>query len=242
MPWKLTTDSRITARAFERQMSNWELARLQRLGKTETKRLPVEDFVTISREVGVQGEEIAQALSTKLGWPVFGKNLLEAMAGDDALRHQIYSSMDERDMAWWEETLRSLLDQQFTLNDYFHRLCETVFSLTTQSSCIFVGRGCDLILPSELGFRVRLVASLDQRLERLSTEKGLSPEGAERELKRIERERGEFLRHHFRVAPEDPTRHDLTINLERTTVDQAVDTILAAREIRIGPLAATLSA
>jgi cytidylate kinase len=242
MPWKLSTDSRITARAFERQMSNWELARLQRLEKAEAKRLPVEDFVTISREVGVRGEEVAHALSTKLGWPVFGKNLLEAMAGNNAVRHQIYSSMDERDMAWWEETLRSLLDQQFTLNDYFHRLCETVFSLARQSSCVFVGRGCDLILPSQLGFRVRLVAPLDQRLERLANEKGLSPENAERELKRIGRERSEFLRHHFRVAPEDPTRHDLTINLERTTVDQAADTILAAREIRIRPLAATVSA
>ena len=62
MPWKLTTDSRITARAFERQMSNWELARLQRLEKAKAKRLPVEDFLTISREVGVRGEEVAHAL------------------------------------------------------------------------------------------------------------------------------------------------------------------------------------
>jgi cytidylate kinase len=232
MPWKLSTDSRITAGAFERQMSNWELARLQRLKRTVSSRPEVEDFITVSRQVGVAGEDVARLLGNRLGWPVFGKSLLEAMAGDDSVRKRIYESMDERDLGWWQEALRSLLDQDFDLNDYFHRLSETVLSLARQSSCVFVGRGCDLILPQSIGFRVRLVAPARQRVARLEKALKLESQYARRELARIEGARSEFLSHHFRADAEDPTRHDLLLNLGRWSIDDAVEAILAARAVR----------
>ena len=103
MPWRFSPDSRISAKALERQMRNWELSRLQRLGREDTSRPPVEDFVTVSRQVGGAGEEIASGLGERLGWPVFGKNLLEAMAGDDSIRRVTSSSW-----AWSEAKGRSV--------------------------------------------------------------------------------------------------------------------------------------
>jgi cytidylate kinase len=232
MPWKISSDSRILAKALERQMTNWELARLQRLERAPDRSAEVEDFVTISRQVGVAAEEVAARLSERLGWPAFGKNLLEAMAGDEPVRRQIYESMDERDLGWWQEALRSLLDQDFNLNDYFHRLSETVLSLARQGSCIFVGRGCDLLLPQDLGFRVRLVAQFPDRLAHIEGELGLHGANARRNLERIEAARSEFVSHHYRADANDPTRHDLVLNLSRWSIEQAVDAILAARAVR----------
>ena len=234
MAWKLSSQS-ITPKALERQMNNWELARLQRLERRPDRRPDVEDFITLSRQVGVAGEEVATALGERLGWPVFGKSLLEAMAGDDTVRRRIYESMDERDLGWWQEALRSLLDQDFDLNDYFHRLSETVLSLARQSPCIFVGRGCDLLLPQSIGFRVRLVAPLHHRVLHLEAKLGVESPEARRTLTRIETERRDFLRHHYRADAEDPTRHDLVLNLERWTVEQAVEAILSARAVRLRP-------
>jgi len=232
MAWKLSSDPRISAQALERQMRNWELARTQRPGGLQGERPEVEDFITISREVGVAVGDVAQRLGRRLGWPVFDRNLLDSMAGDDAVRQRIYESLDQRDLKWWEEALVGLFDEGFVRNDYFHRLCESVLSLARQGNCIFVGRGCDRLLPDRLGFRVRLVAPAPMRLDRFARVRGFKQQEAQREMDRVESDRNHFLRNHFKVDAGDVTRHDLTINLERLSVDQAVDIVLDARRVR----------
>ena len=227
MAWKLSSDGRVSAHALERQMNNWELSRLQRAEDRATGG-EVADFITISRQVGVPAENVAEALGMSLGWPVFGRSLLEAMAGDDEVRHRIYRSMDQRDLHWWEEALRGLLEQDFNVNDYFHRLTHTVLSLARQSPCIFVGRGCDFLLPRHLGLRVRLVAPLEPRIATVAEKGSLNADDALRELERIESERFEFLSHHFGNRAADPARVDLVVNLGRWEADAVIETILTA--------------
>ncbi len=217
----------------ERQMRNWELTRAQRPAEPEPPKRPeVEDFVCVSRMVGIDTVPLTAELGRRLGWPVFGREILEAMAGDDFVRRQIYASMDERDLGWTEEVVRSLLRQELGRNDYFHRLCETLLSLARQASSIFVGRGADLILPRKRGFCVRLVAASVVRIRAWAEAHGVTEVEAKKTLERIERERGEFFRHHFQRDAGGPTRHDLTINLDHFSLPQAVELILEGRRIR----------
>ncbi len=218
------------ARLVDRQMRNWELARAQRLSRPEPARSEVEEFVCLSRMVGI-GDEVATGIAERLGWPVFDKQLLDAMAGDDHRRRRIYASMDERDLGWWREALAPLVWRQTTRNDYFHRLCETVLSLARQGSAVFVGRGADRILPADLGLRVRLIAPLELRARWYAEAAGGSLVAARREIARIEGERGRFLRAHFDVDALDPLRHDLTLNLGRLDPRQAIEIVLAARPL-----------
>jgi len=150
------------------------------------------------------------------------------MAGNDATRHKIYESLDERDLDWWEETFRSVTDPEFR-NDYFQRLVKTTLSLARQGSAVFVGRGVDLMLPQNLGFRIRIVAPIAMRLQRFADRHGMALKQAGDIATRIDRERAEFVRRHFRVDINDPTRCDLTLNMEHLSIDQAVEAILAVR-------------
>lgn len=231
MAIKLTSADPALSRLVEKQMRNWELARSQRISTPTPKREEVEDFLCISRMVGVDDRKVATLVGERLGWPVFDREILEAMAGDDDFRRQIYTSMDQRDLSWWEEALRSLMDRDFVRNDYFHRLCETLLSLARQGNSVFLGRGADLVLPRNRGFRVRLVAPLTARAERFAEITGLAPKKARDEIRRIEKERAEFLQRHFGVGADDPLRYDITINLEGFSHEQAVDLILQAREM-----------
>ncbi|HQN40363.1 MAG TPA: hypothetical protein PLQ31_12655, partial [Thermoanaerobaculia bacterium] len=61
------------ARAVERQMQFWELARAQRLATPVESRPEIEEFIAISRQAGIDGREIANALGERLGWPVFDR-------------------------------------------------------------------------------------------------------------------------------------------------------------------------
>jgi hypothetical protein len=231
MPIKLTSGDSALAGLVERQMRNWELARVQRPVEPTPNQTAVQDFLCISRMVGVHSEEIARRLGGQLDRPVFGREILEAMAGDDDILRRIYASMDQRHLAWWEESLRSLMQSQFVRNDYFRRLCETLLSLAHQAPSIFVGRGADLILPQQRGFRVRLIAPLESRTKQYAASHTLELAEARREIERIESQRADFFRHHFGVEATDPLRHDLTINLDRWSCGQAVELILQARSL-----------
>ncbi len=217
----------------EQQLRNWELARSQRQISSTPEKIEAENFICISRMVGIDGQTTATALGDHLGWPVFGREILDAMAGDDTIRQRIYRTMDERDLSWWEETLRGVLDPGFTRNDYFRRLCETVLSLARQSPSIFLGRGADLILPQDRGVRVRLVASTTSRIRTHTDATGQSPERAAEDMKQVEHQRAECLRHHFGAEAEDPVRHDLVLNLDRWSTVGAVKLILDAHSARI---------
>lgn len=217
------------AKLVERQMCNWELSRAQRQTIPSAKRSEVEDFLTISRCVGIDGKSVAAALGSMLGWPVFDKEILHVMAGDDEIRQRIYESMDERDLSWCEEALRAVTEPEFIKNDYFHRLTDTVLSLARQGCAIFLGRGSDLILPRSVGFRVRLVAPTEWRVARFARERGMAADEAREEVAQLEHERSEFIRHHFHVDANDPSRYDVVINMARFTTEQTVDLILAAR-------------
>lgn len=213
----------------ERQMRNWELARGQRRGSGGSRQAEVEDFVCVSRMVGLEKVPVAQRVGERLGWPVFDREILEAMAGDDDFRQRLYRTMDERDLNWFEETLTPLIQPEFARNDYFHRLCRTVLSLARKGHGVFVGRGADRILPQDSGFRVRLVAPREMREELYAEQHGVSRSQARREVDKLESERSEFIRRHFGIDIDDPARHDLWINLGRTEVERAVEIILAAR-------------
>ena len=217
------------ARLVERQMRNWELARAQRLSVPAPQRKDVEDFIAVSRAVGAGGVEVAARLGEALNWPVFDREILDVMAGDDEMRRQVYASMDERDMSWFEETASSLLQPEVVKNDYFHRLTETVLSLARQGHAVFLGRGADLILPQDIGFRVRLVAPRGTCVANLARRRNLSHKEAEAQVARLERQRAEFTQHHFQIDAADQTRHDLIINMGRFAPDQAVNLILSAR-------------
>jgi hypothetical protein len=231
---KLARGNPDIARLVEKQLRNWELARQQRPTTSVSKPHQAEDFVCISRQVGTHGEEVAERVGEVLGWPVFGRQILEAMAGDDEHRRRVYASMDERDLGWWEETLRSLMEGEFVRNDYYRRLCETLLSLAGQANSVFLGRGADLILPRNRGFRVRLVAPEEDRLRGFAGTLGLDRGRGPTEMHRIEQERIRFFRHHFGVDPDDPMRYDITINLARFAPEQAVDLILEARSLQRG--------
>lgn len=224
------------SKLVEKQMRNWELSRSQRRATPEPRRESVEDFICVSRQVGAAGHEVAGLLASRLNWPLFDKQLLDTMAGDDVIRRQVYESMDERDLTWFGETLRSLMQSDFARNDYFRKLTETVLSIARQGSAIFLGRGVDGLLPRDRGLRVRLVAPRDFRIRRIAELWQLPPAQAESEIDRVETEREAFLRHHFRLDVNDPLRQDLVVNLARFSPVQAVELILAARQAMLRTL------
>jgi cytidylate kinase len=233
MPTTPTGGKSDIAKIVEKQMRNWELGHAQRVQPHADEAAPdVAEFVTISRAIGSGGSQVAELLGERLGWPVFDREILQAMAGDDQVRTRLYEHMDERDHNWLDATVRWLIGGELRKDDYFYRLTETVLTLARKGPGVFLGRGGDLILPRDRGLRVRVTASPEQRAEALAKRTDSTPALARAEVERIDQERAEFRRHRFGKDANDLTRHDLAINLDRFTVEQAVGLIVAAMSAR----------
>jgi cytidylate kinase len=218
-------------RLVERQLRNWELARAQRFAKPRDPH-EVCAFVAISRQVGAGGSEIAHLLAERIKWPLFDKELLHAMAGDDQVRERLYERMDERDTTWIEQAMEWVLRGRFLPQDYFPDLVQCVLALARGSHAVFLGRAADLILPRNQGLRVRVVAPLDQRVRRFGEREHTDDERAREELARIDQERADFIQRHFHRDIDDPTRCDLMINSAHLSVAEAGELILALLQKR----------
>lgn len=215
----------------ERQMRNWEISRRQRLEDALPQPRPVADFICISREVGSGGREVAEWVAQRMEWPLFDREILDLMANHDEVRKRVYESLDERDLSWVEETLRSFVDASFARNDFFRRLSETVLSLARKANAVFLGRGASLVLPRQAGFRVRIIAPMEDRVMRFAERRHLAVDAARQEVLRLDQERREYIRQYFKTDEFNLLRFDLLVNMSRYTPATAGELILAAHRL-----------
>jgi cytidylate kinase len=232
MPPRKQPISSELAKVVEKQLRNWEIDRAQNRQIPIDAEKPVADYVTISRAVGLPAYKVATLLHEKLGWPLFDRDILQVMAGNDEYRRRLYANMDGRDLGWLEGFVRGLALSRYERDDYFRRLTQTVLSIARQGRAIFVGRGTSFILPSHVGLKVRLTAPKDYCLESFARQKNLKPDQAARQAAQIEEDRAKFIRKHFYAEWDDPTMYDLVANMAHFSIEETVDLILSALCIR----------
>lgn len=223
---KTASQKPAAAKLAERQVRNWELGRAQQPGRAARPGATVFDFVTVANNVGGGGGELAAQLAKRLHWPVFDRDILTEMAGNDEIRSRLYKAMDERDLNWFESALRSFMQSDLKREDYFHRLTETILCLARKGPAVFVGRASDLILPNDKGVRIKVVASLEYRLANFAKANGLSLKAAAKQVETIERARAQFIWKHFQREINDPARFDLLINVERVSNREAIELVM----------------
>jgi cytidylate kinase len=213
------------AEALDRAQRHWQERRRSASGSETAPALTV----ALEREAGTPGTSVAQALGTRLGWPVYDHELLELLAREMGLRVALLESIDEKHHTWLDEAFRAFASvPEVTENTYVRQLMETQVSLSAHGHCIIVGRGAAQILRPETTLRVRLVGLLEDRIAGASARRGVSWKEAARWVESTDRERVLFVQTHFLRDPTDPRHYDLTLNCSRWSVSECADLIVDA--------------
>jgi cytidylate kinase len=185
--------------------------------------------IAISREEGAGGTRLAREVGARLGWPVYDHELLEKIADDMKLRAALLESVDEKYVSWLEESMASYTQVRgVDRNAFVVRLMATILSLARHGQCLIVGRGSPHILPAASTLRVRVIASLADRIDRLARERNISPDDARRDIEVADSERARFLNVYFHVDGSDPHLYDVILNLSFYSMPQAVDIVVEA--------------
>ena len=190
-------------------------------------------YLTVSREVDSGGAEVARQVGLRLGWAVFDKELVEDLARRLELSPQMLELLDETRTNWFTDTMLNLMNSKIVLQDSYVSLLGRMMHLAAfDGRVIFVGRGGHLLLPPGTGLRVRVIAPRDVRLERFCEREGVTGGEAARRFDRLEASRAEFLRRHFRVDPDDPSRFDMVVDSAGFGIDGCVELVCRALELR----------
>lgn len=218
--------------AAERQMRAWDLAhqiadRMFRLDPDHGQGRKVGPYISISREAGAGGEELAQLLGQKLGWEVLDKELVDKVAEHFRLSRPMLELVDETKATWVHDVLGPWVDPKLISHEkYVVDLGRVIVSAARQGHVIFVGRGAQFILPPEAGLSVRLIASERFRVERVAVVMDSTPEQARHYIVAIDHDRREFVKRFFRRDIEDPHLYDLIISVDRVGLPAAADLIV----------------
>jgi cytidylate kinase len=222
------------AAAIERQMQNWSL--LREIQDRAGRRLRVEQpagaalrYVTISRETGAGGGEIARLVSARLGWQVFDKNLLDQVAERFHESRLMLDLVDETPSNWAYDVFGAWMDHRLiTHQRYMTHLSRVIQSLARHGGGVFVGRGAQFLLPSAQTLAVRVVAPKRLRIERIMKLKSVAAGAARKFVEETDRGRADFIQRFFRQDIGDPRLYDLVVNVEHFGLAGAADVIVAA--------------
>jgi cytidylate kinase len=183
--------------------------------------------VSLSREAGAEGSEIARTVGARLGWPVYDRELVQRIAEEMGLRAELLESVDERRQGWLRECVESFRSGPvFGEAAYTHRLADVLAALAAHGECVIVGRGAAQVLPPATTLRVRVVAPLAHRVAVVARRQALTEQEARCWVELTDRERDRFVKDHFRKDPGDPRLYDLVLNSGRFGPEDCADLIV----------------
>jgi cytidylate kinase len=208
--------------------------------------------ITISRQLGAGGEEIARQVCEALRYRYFDKQLLIEAAADVGLAtdHVVDYSEDRYEVL-------NLLARIFgsgprpiktvpvrrsdssgnvtltaeTINEaqYVELVKSSILTAYETGDMVIVGRGGQAVLQDKPNvLHVRVVAPMGTRIARLQRQEGLTVEEAQQRISRQDRATSEYLGRFFGIRWNDSTLYHLVINTGKFGTEGAVQLIVDA--------------
>ena len=197
-------------------------------------------LVTIEREYGSGGGEIAQSLSTRLGWKLWDQLLTEEIARLANCPKAVVQVREERTDSLYYRLFKSFLRGSYEGSLNAHKLnvvdSESILKITERvvqhaaktGNSVIVGRGSQHFLRSRPDtLRVFLYAPREDKVRRLLA-RGKSQNEAQQLVDTVDRERADFIQKYFHVEWPDRAIYHSMINTaigDQPVVEMILDLI-----------------
>ena len=195
--------------------------------------------ITISRQYGSGGGEIAQRLADRLGWRLVSRSVLDEIAARARISPAVAAEHDERVDPWFQSMVRALWQGGFegaaSTTETVPIDSETIAKYSAQivqeaalvGNAVIVGRGAQCILHDRQDtFHVSIYAPHSLRIANLRKR---LPEGAnvEGKIDETDRQRASYVRRFFNRDWTDRRLYHLCV-CASVGVETAVEAILCA--------------
>ncbi len=214
---RISEDSRLVdQRVME---SIVRLRSIEELQKRERQPV-ITPVVTISRQLGAGGSEVAHKLAQMLGepWQVWDQQIIDGIAKRADVHRQMIEALDEHVRGEIEAVVTALLGVGgIETPGYRKHLAEILLTIERSGFAIILGRGANFVLPKALNVRLR--ATMPVRIKRVMEQMNLTREQAEKKIHESDRERENFIRQTFGRDIDEDGAYDLVIYTDKLTPD-----------------------
>lgn len=182
------------------------------------------NIITIEREYGCGGGEIAQLVADRLGWKLWDQRLTEEIARLANCPKAVVEAREERNDPLYYRLFKSFLRGSFEGSINAPKLnlvdSEIILKITRRvvehaaekGNCVIVGRGSQQFLRARTDtLRVFLFAPREDKVRRLLG-RGKSEKDAEELVDSVDRERSDFIQKYFNVEWPDRAIYHTMLN------------------------------
>ena len=162
-------------------------------------------IITINRECGSGGGEIARLLGEKLGFKVYGRTVLEAVAKRFGTTLEEMDRIKAQKTNWWSEFCSFY--QQFGAAGYtpgaiadptpksvYYAEERLLRELAEKENCIIVGRaGFNIFRNDPNALHILITAKRDARIARIARKQNISAEEAAKVVDSVDKARDSFV-------------------------------------------------
>jgi cytidylate kinase len=197
--------------------------------------------VTVSREYGSGGGEIARRLASHLGWQLIDHEIVVRVARSLEISEEEAQARDEHGESVVSRILTSMqgVDPGFLVaapmpppistETYNEALRDVVMGAIATGHVVIVGRGSQTLLANRRDvLHVRIIAPLDQRVSYVMQREGLDADAARERIQLKDRDRERYLQNEYHLRSDDPHLYDLVLNMSVLDLNGGVDLIAVA--------------
>ncbi len=221
----------------EEQVRKWQLDSRASDDRGAEKTPAPWPLITLSREFGALGAATGRHVAEKLGFSFWDQEIVHAIVEHTGAQETLLASLDERTRNRIEDVISENLGGAVgTAGEYVRQVTRVVRTIERHGGAVIIGRGAYFILAPETTLRVRVVCPEAMRIARFAEREGLDKREAEKQVRRVERERRLFNKRHFGREVDDPLQYDLVLNTGWTTHEAAAEVVVAAYRAKFGCL------
>jgi len=206
--------------------------------------------VTVSREYGSGGGEIAARLARKLGWQLIDHAVIEQAARElDVYETEVEKHDEEYVETVFSRILNRIQHLATSLptpgaapgsalpppatetRAYQDTIRQIITAAANTGHVVIVGRGGQALLADRRDvLHVRVVTPLELRVAYVARREGLAMDAARTRVQAKDRARERYMQTQYHCQHEDPHLYDLVIDTAVLDLDSAVDLICLALE------------
>ena len=199
-------------------------------------------LITISRQFGAGGSEVARRVAEALEWRVVDNELIEQVAARAGLSADKVAARDERCPTFVERLARTLAaatPEVFPASDAIHtmvdlpeaelvRVTETVVrEAAARGRVVVVGRAAPAVLERQANtLHVKLVAPRAWRIEVAAARLGVPLAQAAAVLDDTDKMRARYSREYYRRDWNDPVHFHMVLNTAALGLDGATEAVV----------------
>lgn len=222
----------VMGKIIEDQIRKWEKDSMVSTPRTpKGKPFPV---ITVSREYGALGAALAKQMGRHLGFNVWDKEIVQAIAEKLGSDKSLLESLDENRRETIDDMISGFLKNSTTNTGYFRTLKQVVKTLENHGNSLIVGRGANYICEDPGSFHLRLVSPLKVRTKQIAAKEDLSKTEARDVINKKDNERAQFVQYHFNKDVTNASDYDLVVNSSVYTLDEIMGIVIVGYEKKTG--------